>query len=221
MPRQIDQELLRIRERVVFMGGTVEAMIEGAVNALIQHDRGRAEVVIEADKTVDRLENEIDGLCHSVLVRHQPAAIDHRFLMAVMKITNDLERMGDSAKNIARAVLRLTEEPPLKPYVDLPRMSELTQDMVGDALDSFVVEDQAAAHAILKRDDEVDAIYDRLFDDLQGFMRADPNSVGRAVQLLMIARNLERIADHATNVAESVIYYLQGLDVRHPAAAGG
>jgi phosphate transport system protein len=182
--RQLDQELRRIRERVVFMSGSVEAMIEGAVLALIDRNRSRAEMVIDADREVDRLENEIDALCHSVLVRHQPTAVDHRFLMAVMKITNDLERMGDSAKNIARSVLRISPEHPLKPYVDLPRMSELAQAMVSDALDSFVVEDAVAAH------------------------------------LLMIARNLERIADHATNVAESVIYYLEGRDVRHPAAAG-
>lgn len=220
MSRQLDQELRRIRERVVFMSGSVEAMIEDAVQALIDRDRDRAEMVIGADREVDRLENEIDALCHSVLVRHQPTAVDHRFLMAVMKITNDLERMGDSAKNIARAVLRISTEHPLKPYVDLPRMSELAQAMVGDALDSFVVEDTVAAHAVLKRDSAVDAIYDRLFEELQELMRRDPAAVSRAVHLLMIARNLERIADHATNVAESVIYYLEGRDVRHPAAAG-
>jgi phosphate transport system protein len=219
--RQIDHELHRIRERVLFMSGSVEAMIDAAMGALSDHDRERAERVIGADLVVDRLENEIDGLCHSVLVRHQPTAVDHRFLMAVMKITNDLERMGDSAKNIARSVIRLTAEEPLKPYVDLPRMSELTQDMVGNALDSFVMEDQVAARAILERDDAVDTIYYRLFDELQDYMRQDPGNVTRAVHLLMVARNLERIADHATNVAESVIYYLEGQNVRHPAVAGG
>jgi phosphate transport system protein len=220
MSRPIDHDLLRIRDRIVFMGGSVEAMIAGAVTALVEHDRGRAGTVVEADVAVDRLENEIDSLCHSVLVRHQPTAIDHRFLMGVMKITNDLERVGDSAKNIGRCVMDLTGEAPLQPYADLRSMSSLAQAMLGDALQCFVLEDLAAAYGILKRDDEVDRIYRRVLAQLQELMQGNPAAVGRGVQLILIARNLERIGDHATNIAESVIYYLQGLDVRHPAAAG-
>lgn len=220
MPRQMDEDLRRIRERLLAMGGRVEEMIAAAMHALAERDPRGAEAVIEADIRVDRLEKEIDGLCHVLLVRHHPMAIDHRLLIAVMKMTNDLERMADSAKNIARGVIRLGSEPPIAPRIDLPRMSSRVQAMVRDGLDAFVHEDLTAAYRVLRSDDEVDALYRRMFDELLRFMGERPETVSRAVQFLLIGRNLERIADHATNVAENVIYHLEGRDVRHPATAG-
>lgn len=219
MERTLDQQLDRIQQRLLRMGGLVEQMIDQAVQSLLQRDSSQAEPVREQDGEVDRLEMELDELCNSVLVRHQPTAVDLRFLVAVMKINNDLERMGDSAVNIARSVLKLNEEPPLKPYLDLPRMSSKVQEMVRDCLDAFVNRDADEARQVLKADDEIDALYKQLFRELLTFMIEDPKSVSRALHLLLIARNLERIADHATNISEDVIYYVEGRDVRHSVEA--
>jgi phosphate transport system protein len=149
------------------------------------------------------------------LVRYQPAAVDLRYLVAVMKIVTDLERMGDSAVNIGQSTIQLNAEPPLKPYIDLPEMSVKVRDMVRRALDAFVRRDAGLAQAVLESDDEVDARYKQLFRELLTYMIEDPKTVSRCLHLLLIARNLERIADHATNVAEDVIYYVEGRDVRH------
>lgn len=216
--RKIDQDIEHIRQRMLKMGGIVEEMIARSIGALVERDDATADGVIQTDKEVDLLEKEIDERIHTVLVRHQPTAVDHRLLMAVMKITNDLERVGDSASNIARSVKDLNREPPLGKANDLPRLSATVQRLVRDTLDSFVERDVERAYAILKADDEVDELYRRLFSELLDQMVGDPQSVPRALQLLLIGRNLERVADHATNVAENVIYYLQGLDVRHPKA---
>jgi phosphate transport system protein len=174
--------------------------------------------VIEQDSQIDRLEVEIDDECHSVLARNQPTAVDMRFLVAVMKITSDLERMADSAVNIVQAARQLNREPPLKIYVDLPRLSLRVQGMVRESLDAFVSRDAALAGAVCQEDDEVDQLYRRLFTELVDLMRSDNTSVPRALHLLLVARNLERIADHATNIAEDVVYYVEGRDIRHAAA---
>jgi len=215
MERALDHHLDRIKQSLLRMGGLAEEMIAEAQKALVERDAARAEQVIKTDKEVDLLEMEIDEMCHTALARHQPTAVDLRFLVAAMKIDNDLERIGDSAVNIAEAALVLNTEPPLKPYIDLPRLSELTQKMVRESLDAFVQRNVQLALDICSRDDQVDGLYKQLFRELLTYMIADPKTVNRALHLLLIARNLERIADHATNVAEDVIYYVEGRDIRH------
>jgi phosphate transport system protein len=216
MERHFEQELRQVRERLLEMGGRVEEMIGKATDALIERSPTLCSEVLEGDRRVDRMEILIDEACYSILVRHHPTAGDLRFLIAVMKIVNDLERIGDSAVNICQAVEHLNQEPPLKPYIDLPRMSKLTAAMVRDALDALVRQDAAQAARVTEADDEVDTLYRHLFRELVGFMTEDPKTTRRAVHLLLVARNLERIADHATNIAEDVIYYVEGRDVRHP-----
>jgi phosphate transport system protein len=215
MERHRDHDLDRIRQYLLRMGGLVERMISEAMQALLERDEARARAVIRTDTEVDQLEKEIDGLCNRMLALQQPAASDLRFLVSTMKIATDLERMGDSAVNIAQAVEVLNQEPPLKPYIDLPRLADVTQSMVRDSLDSFVRKDARAALEVCKRDDQVDALYKQLFRELLTYMIEDPRTVTRALHLLLIARNYERIADHATNVGEDVIFYVEGRDIRH------
>ncbi len=217
MERHFEIELDRVRQRLLAMGGRVEEMIGKANDALTTRAETLCSEVVGEDRDIDRLELEIDEACYSIMVRHQPAAGDLRFLIAVMKIVTDLERIGDSAVNICQSIERLNQEPPLKPYIDLPRMSELVSRMVRESLDAFVRRDAAQATAVTQADDEVDGLYRQLFRELLTFMIEDPQTVTRALHLLLIARNLERIADHATNIAEDVVYYVEGRDVRHPA----
>ncbi len=215
MERHRDQDLDRIRQALLRMGGLVERMISEAMHALVERDSERAQTVIRTDDDVDTLQKEVDGLCNRVLALQQPTAVDLRFLVSTMKIANDLERMGDSAVNVAQGVEVLNQDPPLKPYIDLPRLADLTRSMVRDALDSFVRRDARAAYEVCRRDDEVDALYKQLFRELLTYMMEDPRTTARALHLLLIARNYERIADHATNVAEDVIFYVEGRDIRH------
>lgn len=215
MERHRDQEFEAIRQKLLRMGGLVERMISEAMAALVERDTSRAQAVIRNDSEVDELEKDLDDACHSVLALQQPTAVDLRFLVAVMKIANDLERMGDSAVNIAEAVTVLNVEPALKPYIDLPRLATITQEMVRDALDSFVRRDARAAYEVCRRDDEVDALYKQLFRELLTYMIEDPRTVTRALHLLLIARNYERVADHATNIGEDVVFYVEGRDIRH------
>ena len=215
--RHLHTHLDAIRLRLIEMGAQVESMIATATRALVERDEGLVSQVIDRDADVDRMEVEIDDDCHGVLARNQPTAIDMRFLVAVMKITADLERMADSAVNIAQAARQLNSEPPLKPYVDLPRISARVQAMVRESLDAFVSRDAALANSVVGEDDEIDTLYRRIFTALVDLMRTDNTSVPRALHLLLVARNFERIADHATNIAEDVIYYVEGRDVRHGA----
>jgi phosphate transport system protein len=215
MQRHLDQDLGRVRQMLLRMGGLVEGMIGGAMQALIERDEVHAQAVIDTDREVDQMEKQIDEECHTLLATRQPTASDMRFLVAVMKMETDLERMGDSAVNIAQAVEILNQEPQLKPYIDLPRMTQIAREMVRDALDSFVSRNTEAALLVCKRDDEVDGLYKQLFRELLSFMMEDPKTVTRALHLLLVARNLERIADHATNIAEDVIYLAEGDIVRH------
>jgi len=215
MERHLDQDLDRIKQNLLKMAGIVESMVAQATQSLLERDESLWKKVIETDHEVDSLEIEIDEACHIVLVRQQPAAVDLRFIVAVMKINSDLERIGDSAVNIAQSVEHLNQQPPLKPYIDLPHMSELVQTMVRQSLDAFVRRDAQLAIAVCGDDDAVDGLYKQLFRELLTYMIEDPKTVTRALHLLLIARNLERIADHATNIAEDVIYYVEGRDIRH------
>lgn len=219
MERHLDHDLDRIRQELLRMGGLVEEMIGGAMQALIDRDAEHANVVIATDNEVDTLEKEIDDRCHTVLGLQQPTASDLRFLVSVMKIATDLERMGDAAVNVAQYVEVLNQEPQLKPYIDLPRMSVIVRGMVRDSLDAFVARDTAKALDVWRRDDQVDGLYRQLFRELLTFMMEDPKTVTRALHLLLVARNFERIADHATNIAEDVVYYVEGRDIRHTSEA--
>jgi phosphate transport system protein len=215
MERHRDQELELIRKTLLRMGGLVERQIREVMQALVERDEARAGAVIRMDDEVDQLQKEIDAQCSRTLALQQPMASDLRFLVATMKIATDLERMGDSAVNVAQAVAELNKEPPLKPYIDLPRLAQITQEMVRDALDSFVRRDARAALDVCRRDDEVDALYHQLFREMITYMVEDPKNIRRALHLLLVARNYERIADHATNIGEDVIFYVEGRDIRH------
>jgi phosphate transport system protein len=218
MERHLDPLLDKIRQELLRMGTLVEQMVARANQALVERDPAAIAEVIARDLEVDRLEIELDELCMQTLVRHQPTAIDLRFVVMVMKIVNDLERMGDSAVNIVQSVEQLNREPPLKPYIDLPELSRLVREMVRRSLDAFVERDAREAEAVCQADDQVDARYRQLFRELLTYMIEDPKTVSRCLHLLLVARNLERIADHATNVAEDVIYYVEGRDIRHKTA---
>ena len=215
MERHRDQELHSIRQRLLEMGGTVEEMIASSMSSLTERDSELAQATVARDREVDHLEKMIDELCLGVFATQQPTAVDLRFLIAVMKIVNDLERMGDSAKNIAQGTILLNREPPLKPYIDLPNMARLARQMVHDSLDAFVTRNTELAREVWNRDDEIDQLYEQLFRELLTYMIEDPKKAPRALHLLLIAQNLERIADHATNVCEDVIYFVEGKDIRH------
>ena len=221
MERRLDQDLNRIRQSLLRMAGTVEEMVARATQALLERNAELRREVVEQDREVDQMEIDIDEACHSVLSRKQPAAVDLRFLVAVMKINSDLERIGDSAVNIAHGVEALLVQAPLDIRVDLPLLSQKVQDMVRDSLNAFVRRDARLASLVVASDDEVDTLYRQIFRELLTAMIENPTTVTRALHLLLIARNFERIADHATNVAEDVIYFVEGKDVRHPTAQAG
>lgn len=215
MERHRDQELFHIRQRLLKMAGIVEEMIASAMFCLTERDSELPVRVIEQDREVDLLEKSIDEQCMSILARQQPTAVDLRFLVAVMKIVNDLERIGDSAKNIAKSSLAINAEPPLKPYIDLPHMAKLAREMVHESLDAFVGRDADLARKVWQQDDEIDELYQQLFRELLTYMIEDPKKATISLHLLLVAHNIERIADHATNISEDVIYYVEGADIRH------
>lgn len=218
MERHIDEDLDNVRQSLLRMGAEVEEMVVDSLRSLVERDDALARDVVERDKGVDLLEKSVDEACHRVLAIRQPTAVDLRFLVAVMKITNDLERVGDSAVNIAESVEKLHEEPPLERYTELSALAHLVGQMLRDAMDALINRDTGLAIEVCRRDDQIDARYGKLFRGLETRMIEDPESVSRALHLLLIARNLERIGDHATNVAEDVIYYVEGRDMRHEGA---
>ena len=209
------EELAALKNRLLRMGGIVEQRVSQAVLALMERRAELADAVIEGDREVNDLQIEIDDRCLKLLARQQPMASDLRLITAAMKINADLERIGDQAVNIAENANQLLSQPPLKPLLDLPRMAEIAQQMTRDSLDAFVRRDAALARDVLGRDDEVDALKDTLFRVLLTYMMADPGTIERALGLILVSRNLERIADHATNIAEDVIFLVEAKDVRH------
>ncbi|MCD5397349.1 phosphate signaling complex protein PhoU, partial [candidate division NPL-UPA2 bacterium] len=174
-----------------------------------------AEKVIEQDPLIDILEIEVDEQCLKLLALRQPIAVDLRFIASAMKINSQLERIGDQAVNIAERALELVKEPLLKPLIDIPRMATLSQRMVKDSLDAFVNKDAALARSVCESDDEVDSLNDQIFRELLTYMMQDASTINRAVHLILIGRHLERIADHATNIAEDVIYFVKGRTIKH------
>jgi phosphate transport system protein len=218
MPRHFHEELETLKQTLLAMGGLVEDQIRRVMRALVERDSALAQNVIDRDRQVNTYDVEVDEKCVELLALHQPTAGDLRFITTAMKIVTDLERIGDQAVNIAQRVIELNQEPQLKPYIDLPRMSERAQRMVKESLDAFVARDTALARAVCAEDDAVDALKEQVFRELLTFMMADPTTIPRAIRLILISRFLERVADHATNIAEMVIYMVESKMVRHTLA---
>ncbi|ATB38029.1 PhoU family transcriptional regulator [Cystobacter fuscus] len=214
--KAFEADLRELREKLLAMGAKVEALIADSMRALMERDTPLAEEVTSGDKEVNRLEVEIDEACRRILALRQPAASDLRLITTALKIVTDLERIGDLAVNIAERAKDLNQVPPLKPYVDIPRLSDLALHQVKKALDAFVSADPVKAEEVLKADDHLDALYLKIFNELLGFMMEDSKNIRRATALMFIAKHLERIGDHATNVAEMVVYMVRGTDIRHP-----
>jgi phosphate transport system protein len=213
--RQYEEELGELRQRILAMGGLVEKQIANAVEALTGRNRELADETISKDHAVNRLDVEIDDLCIRLLALRQPAARDLRFITTALKITTDLERIGDMAVNISERALELSHAPALKPYIDVPRMAEISSSMLRRSLDAFVHEDTELALAVCRADDEVDALNGQIFRELLSFMIEDPHTITRAMGVLFVSKYLERIADHATNIAEMVIFMVKGKSIRH------
>ena len=218
MPRHFHEEIETLKQTLLAMGGLVEDQIRHVMRALIERNDALAQEVIERDQQVNAYDVEVDETCVSLLALHQPAAGDLRFITTAMKIVTDLERMGDQAVNIAQRVLELNREPQLKPYIDLPRMAEKAQRMVKESLDAFVARDTELARRVCAEDAEVDALKEQIFRELLTFMMEDARTIPRAIRLILISRFLERLAGHATNIAEMVIYLLDAKMVRHTLA---
>lgn len=213
----LNEELTRLKEMVLKMGALVEGSIKDSVRALVERSDELAKSVIERDHQINALDVEIDEDCIRLIARRQPMAGDLRFITTAMKITTDLERMGDQAVNIAERALELNKEPILKPYIDIPHMSQIAQGMTRDALDAFVRRDKKLAMDVIMRDDEVDDLKYGILEELISYMVRDPNTVSRAMRISFVAQYLERIADHTTNIAEMVIYLVAGKIIRHMA----
>jgi phosphate transport system protein len=203
------------------MGGLVEERVHRAVHALVHRAEEEAQRIIATDKEINDLQIDVDNRCLKLLATQTPLAVDLRLITSAMKINADLERVGDQAVNIAESVLVLIPQPPLKPLIDIPRMATIAEKMIRDALDAFVKKNAELARDVLRRDDEVDELKDQVFRELLTYMMADPGTIQRALSLILISRNLERIADHATNIAEDVIFIAEAKDVRHHAESGG
>jgi phosphate transport system protein len=214
--RHYEHELQELKQEILYLGATVEEMIANAMRSLVERDSDLARRVIETDRTVDSAEMSIDHLCLNILALRQPAGSDLRFVATALKMVTDLERIGDVTVNIAERAIELNQEPPLKPYIDIPRMSQAAANMLHRALDAFVNRNTDEARAVLAADDEVDKLHVQLFRELLTYMIEEPKNVTRALRILFIAKYLERIADHSTNIAQMVIFMNEGRDVRHP-----
>jgi phosphate transport system protein len=218
MQRHFHEEIEALKQTLLAMGGLVEDQIRRVMQALLERNDALALEVIERDRQVNAYDIEVDETCVNLLALHQPAAGDLRFITTAMKIVTDLERIGDQAVNIAQRALELSQEPQLKPYIDLPRMAEKAQRMVKESLDAFVARDTGLARRVCAADGEVDALKEQIFRELLTFMMEDARTIPRAIRLILISRFLERVADHATNIAEMVVYMVEGKMVRHTLA---
>ncbi|MBX7113965.1 MAG: phosphate signaling complex protein PhoU [Myxococcaceae bacterium] len=218
--KAFEKDLHDLREQLLAMGSRVEKLIADSVLSLSDRDSKLGEAVRKADAEVNRQEIAIDELCRRILALRQPAASDLRLITTALKIVTDLERIGDLAVNIAGRSLDLNQAPPLPSAPELSRLADAAQNQVKRALDAFVHADATAAEAVVQGDDLLDALYHTLFNDLLGLMMEDSKNIRRATSLMFIAKHLERIGDHAINVAEMVIYMVKGTDVRHPRSRG-
>ncbi len=216
MERHFERDINELKERLLWMGSLAERAVHQSVHAVLGTDEQLAKNVLEEEDAINELQMEIDDRVVQLLALHQLMAADLRFVLAVSRINNDLERIGDQAVNIAQSAERILRHPRVKPYVDLPRMSEVAEEMVRDSLNAVVRRDVELAQKVLARDDQVDHYRDQIFRELLTYMMGDSSLVFPAFELILVAKNLERIGDHATNIAEDVIYIVQGRDVRHP-----
>ena len=213
--KAFDMELRELKEKLLFEGGLVERAIQSAINALLERRSEIAKKVIDDDDLINSKEVEIDEFCLKLLALRQPAARDLRFITTAIKINYDLERIGDMAVNICERVLELNEEPQLKPYIDLPTMANTVQLMLKESLDAFVKEDVELALKVTMDDEKVDQLLDQMFRELLTYMMQDMRTISRATRVLFIAKYLERMADHAVNIAELVIFMVEGKIIRH------
>jgi len=218
MERHFEHDLEELKERLLWMAGLAERAVHQAVQAVFQKDEALATRVLDEEKVINEMQIEIDDRVMQLVALQQPMAVDLRFILSASRINNDLERIGDQAVNIAQSALRILRHPQVKPYVDLPRMSELAEGMVRDSLNALVHRDAELAKSVLVRDDEVDHLRDQIFRELLTYMMENSAVIYPAFELVLITKNLERIGDHATNIAEDVIYMVAGRDVRHLAA---
>ncbi len=216
MERHFERDLNELKERLLWMGSLAERAVHQAMHSVLDSDEELAKRVLGEEDAINEVQLELDDRVVQLLALHQLMAADLRFVLAVSRINNDLERIGDQAVNIAHGALRILRHPRVKPYVDLPRMSESVEEMMRDALNAVVRRDAALAHRVLSMDDRVDHYRDQIFRELLTYMMGDSSVVFPAFELILVAKNLERIGDHATNIAEDVIYIVHGQDVRHP-----
>ncbi|HIE65343.1 MAG: phosphate signaling complex protein PhoU [Nitrospira sp.] len=215
MTRHLEEELTLLKEKILRMGALVESQITDSIKALIGPDLKLAEQTIQNDHLVNAMDVEIDEECIRILALYQPAARDLRFVTTAMKITTDLERMSDLSEDICERAIELAQEPPLKPYFDIPRMAKKARKMVHGALDAFVNMDSALARNVCGQDEVIDNLTDQIFRELLSYMVEDPKTITRAIRISFIAKYIERIGDHATNVAEMVVYLVEGKIIRH------
>lgn len=215
MHRHFDEQLAELKNRLVRMGTLAEAMIDRAVRSLIGRSADLHPGVFRDEQSVNELHIEVDERVISLIALQHPVAADLRIVVMTSKIAGELERIGDQAVNICQNTAELLRYPPLKPLIDIPLMAEIARRMLRESLDAFVRQDAALAQKVLDTDDEVDAFKNQIFRELLTYMMSDPGTIPRALALILISRNLERVGDHATNVAEEVIYAAQGRDVRH------
>jgi phosphate transport system protein len=213
--RHFDKDLLQLKDKLLLMAARTEALINQAVEALIRKDTAKAQDILRLDKEIDGMEVEIEEQAITLIALHQPAAGDLRFLIGAIKINNDLERIGDHGVNIAESAIRLAAQPDLKPLIDIPRMATMATGMLKDSLDSFVSGDPDKARAVCSRDDQVDDLKDQIFRELLTYMMEKPDTITRAMDLILISRNLERIADLSTNISEETIYIAEAKVIKH------
>jgi phosphate transport system protein len=215
--RHFQADLEQLKTRLLEMGGLAEDRVRAAVDGLVRRDAEAVARVIQGDRPINDLHIEIDNRCFTLLALHQPMAVDLRAIVSCVKINTDLERVGDLAINIAEAVVRYMRHPPVKELIDIPRMASIAQTMLRDALDAYVRRDVALAQRVLDEDDELDALRTQVFRELLTYMLQDPSTIEPSIDLILVSRHLERIGDHATNVAEDVIFMVSARDVRHHA----
>jgi phosphate transport system protein len=213
--RHFERDINELKERVLWMGSLAERAVHQAIHGVLDGDSSLAEKVLREEPAINELQVEIDDRVVQLLALQQLMAADLRFVLAVSRINNDLERIGDQAVNVAQSAQRILRHPRVKPYVDLPRMSELAEGMVRDSLNALVRGNVEMARSVLVRDDQVDGLRDQIFRELLSYMMGDSAVVFQAFELILVAKNLERVADHSTNIAEDVIYIVAGHDVRH------
>lgn len=218
MERHFEHDLEQLKERLLVMAGLAESAVHQSVQAVFEKNENLANRVLEEEPAINEMQIEIDYRVMQLVALQAPMAVDLRFILSASRINNDLERIGDQAVNIAQSALRILRHPQVKPYVDLPRMSELAEGMVRESLNALVRRDADLAKSVLLRDDEVDHLRDQIFRELLTYMMENSAVVFPAFELVLITKNLERIGDHATNIAEDVIYMVAGRDVRHLAA---